>query len=276
MPDGLPAHMRRAVYAPGWFTPIMGGLIGLCWAALLLWEQSPYGRYLDHGSWTEIGLAASICHIVPAGGVLLPVLLYVGGWLLMLAAMMLPTTLPLLRRFHHMVSGRTDRAGLVGVLIAGYLLAWAGFGVAAHLLDLTLHAIAHQAAWVALHGWLFGVTILLIAGMFQFTSLKYRCLDRCRTPLGFIVRCWRGVRPRHEAFRLGLSHGLFCVGCCWAIMLLMFVIGTGNVGWMLILGSIMALEKNSPWGRKLSQPLGVVLVGIAAFIVVGNLASTYR
>ncbi len=198
-------------------------------------------------------------------------LLYAGGWLLMLIAMMLPTTLPLLHRFQRMVSGRADGTPLMGLLIAGYLLAWAGFGVAAHGLDLALHGIARQAAWLPSHGWLLGAAVLLIAGSFQFTDLKYRCLDRCRTPLGFIVQHWRGARPRREAFRLGVDHGLFCVGCCWAIMLLMFVVGTGSVGWMLALGAVMALEKNSPWGRKLSHPLGAALIGWAAFIVVGNL-----
>src|SRR5689334_18992083 len=102
-PDRLPARLWRAAHAPGWFMPIMGGLTGLSWLVLLLWEQSPYGRYLDHGNWTDIGLAGSICRIVPAGSVVLPMLFYVAGWLLMLAAMMLPTTLPLLARFHRVV-----------------------------------------------------------------------------------------------------------------------------------------------------------------------------
>jgi predicted metal-binding membrane protein len=272
MPDGLPARLWRAVHAPGWFMPIMGGLIGLSWVTLLLWEQSPYGRYLDHGRWTELGLAATICRIVPAGDVVLPLLLYVAGWLLMLAAMMLPTTLPLLQRFHHVVSARRNHAELVGLLIAGYMLAWVGFGIAAHLLDLILHMTARQVAWLTVHGWLPGAAVLLIAGGFQFTALKYRCLDRCRTPAGFIVRHWHGLRPRHDAFLLGLSHGMFCVGCCWAIMLLMFVVGLGNVGWMLVLGAVMALEKNAPWGRKLAQPLGAALIVAAALVVVGNLA----
>jgi predicted metal-binding membrane protein len=251
--------------------PIMGGLIGMAWVALLLWEQTPYGRYLDHGRWTDIGFAAAICRVLPAGQVLLPTLLYAGGWLLMLAAMMLPTTLPLLQRFHLMVGARSDRAGLLGLLIGGYMLAWAGFGVAAHVLDLVLHMIVRQATtWALSHGWLIGAAVLLIAGGFQFTRLKYRCLDRCRTPLGFIIAHWRGLRPRREAFLLGVDHGVFCVGCCWAIMLLMFVVGTGNVGWMLGLGAVMALEKNAAWGRRLSQPLGAALIGWAGLIVVAN------
>ncbi len=271
MAEGAPARIWRLPPAPGLFLPLIGGLIGLAWAALLLWEMSPYGRYLEHGRWTDVGLASTICVGLPGGQVLVPMLLYAGGWLLMITAMMLPTTLPLLQRFQLMVSARADGGGLVALLVAGYLLAWTGFGLAAHGLDLALHLAARRAPWLPSHAWLVGATVLLVAGAFQFTTLKYRCLDRCRTPVGFIVEHWRGARPRYEAFRLGLDHGVYCVGCCWAIMLLMFVVGTGSVGWMLLLGAVMALEKNAPWGRKLSPALGAGLVGWGALIVVVNL-----
>jgi predicted metal-binding membrane protein len=183
---------------------------------------------------------------------------------------MLPTTLPLLQQFRRLIAARTDRSVLVGLLVAGYLLAWAGFGVAAHLLDVALHLAVRQWSWFMAHGWLLGAGVLMLAGTFQFSRLKYHCLDRCRTPLGFIVQHWHGVRPWRDAFKLGLDHGLFCVGCCWAIMLLMFVVGTGNVGWMLMLGAVMALEKNAAWGRLLSKPLGLALIAWAVLIVGGN------
>jgi predicted metal-binding membrane protein len=79
---------------------------------------------------------------------------------------------------------------------------------------------------------------------------------------------WRGKRERVQAFRMGWRHGVFCVGCCWALMLLMFVVGTGNVGWMLLLGAVMAAEKNFPWGHRLRAPLGLVLVAGAVGIAV--------
>jgi predicted metal-binding membrane protein len=272
MTDGLAARFRRAVRAPDWFIPIMFGLIGTAWIALILWENSPYGRYLDHGRWTEIGLTAAICRTLPGGRILLPTALYVCGWLLMLAAMMLPTTLPLLHRFRLMTVARPDRIALVSLLISGYMLAWIGFGVAAHVCDTFVNVGVRQVTWLETHGWLIGAIVLMIAGAFQFTRLKYHCLDRCRTPLGFITSRWHGRRPRWEAFRLGLEHGLFCVGCCWAIMLLMFLVGTGNVGWMLVLGAVMALEKNAPWGRQLARPVGAILIAWAAYIAVGNVA----
>jgi predicted metal-binding membrane protein len=91
--------------------------------------------------------------------------------------------------------------------------------------------------------------------------------------LSFLTEYWRGNQERTQAFRLGMRHGLFCIGCCWSLMLLMFAVGVGNVGWMLILGAVMAIEKNLPWGRRISAPLGVGLVcwglvlGLAAILV---------
>ena len=262
----------RAIRAQGGFGPILGMLIGTAWAALWLWAQGPYGRYLDHGRWTEIGIAAEICRALPRGDVLFPGLLYIGGWLLMTAAMMLPTVLPLLPRFERLTAERADRRVLVGLLIGGYLLVWVAFGFAAHLLDTALHLIIRQSTWLEVNGWVLGANVLATAGAFQFTRFKYRCLDQCRTPFSFIAQYWRGRRPRRNAFVLGAHHGAFCVGCCWAIMLLMFVVGTGNVGYMLLLGAIMALEKNAPWGRQLSRPLGFALLSWAAIVTAVNAA----
>jgi predicted metal-binding membrane protein len=251
---------------------IMGALIGTAWLALLLWEQSPYGRYLDHGHWTAIGLAAGICGLLPHGEVALPALLYVGGWVLMVVAMMLPTTFPLLYRFDRLAAARGNRVELIVLLVAGYLLVWLGFGIAAHLLDAVINTMARQSEWLMLNAWALGAGLLTTAGLFQFSRLKYHCLDQCRTPLSFIIRHWHGLAPRRDAFWLGIHHGAFCVGCCWAIMLLMFVVGTGNVGWMLALGTVMAIEKNTVWGKRVSRPLGLALIAWAALIVIDHMA----
>jgi predicted metal-binding membrane protein len=253
------------------FPPLIVALIACAWASLFLWEASPYGRYLNHGDWTAVGLAGKLCAALPGGQMLLPALLYVGGWLLMSAAMMLPTALPLLAIFARLVARRTDGALLQSLVVAGYLLVWAGFGVAAHGLDAVLHLLAGANPWLRAHGGLVGAGVLALAGAFQFTALKYHCLDKCRTPFSFVHEHWRGLAPRREAFALGLHHGVFCVGCCWAIMLLMFVVGVGSVGWMLLLGAVMAMEKNLPWGRSLSAPLGVGLLLWSGAIVASDM-----
>ena len=256
-----------------WFAPVALLLTSTAWLALILWEESPYGRYLDHPRWTDTGLAAALCRALPAGDVMLPLLIYAGGWLLMTAAMMLPTALPLFRLFERMVQPRRDHAALIALLVAGYLAVWAGFGVAAHGLDAAVHAVVRQSEWLMLNGWAVGAAVLALAGLFQFSGLKYRCLDKCRAPFGFIAERWRGPNPWKSAWRLGVDHGLYCVGCCWALMLPMFIVGTGNVGWMLGLGAIMAVEKNMPWGRHLSRPLGGTLLAAAGFVVVVDLWS---
>ncbi|HYU20869.1 MAG TPA: DUF2182 domain-containing protein, partial [Chloroflexota bacterium] len=115
--------------------------------------------------------------------------------------------------------------------------------------------------------------LLLVAGLYQFTPFKMLCLDKCRSPYSFLVQHWRGRDAGRDALRLGIRHGLFCLGCCWTIMLLMFALGATNLGWMLILGSLMAAERTTRWGRRVIRPLGgafalwavLYLAGIAPF-----------
>jgi predicted metal-binding membrane protein len=244
------------------FVSFLAGLIALAWLTLWLWERSPYGRYLTHGELAHVGHAHGIETVV------VQAMLYVAGWTLMTAAMMLPTTLPLIEIFRRLTRSRTDRAQLVWLVIAGYLLVWLAFGIGAHVFDLGLHRAFENSAWLQANAWVFGAGPLLVAGAFQFSKLKYRCLDKCRAPLSFVMQHWRGGDTRAQALRLGAHHGLFCVGCCWALMLLMFAVGTGSIGWMLALGAVMAVEKNMPWGRKLSVPLGTTLLAWGALIVV--------
>jgi predicted metal-binding membrane protein len=239
------------------------GLIALlaaaAWAVLGLWSASPYARYLDHGGWGDSGLLAALCRGVP-GETAIPVLLYALAWLLMIAAMMLPTTLPLLSIFSRMTASRADAGALMACVVLGYTVAWLGFGLLAHGLDSALHLAAARVDWLVARGGLVGALVLVAAGAFQFSALKYRCLERCRTPFAFVNARWHGRRPFHEALRVGLDHGAFCVGCCWALMLVMFVVGMGNLGWMLIVAAAMAAEKNLSWGRRLRTPLGLGLI----------------
>jgi predicted metal-binding membrane protein len=242
----------------------MGLLIGLAWLLLWAWERSPYGRYLNHGQLSELGLTGT------AGSVMIPVTLYVAGWVLMTTAMMLPTTLPLLEIFRRLVARRPDRRQLLLWVITGYLGIWLVFGIAAHAADWLLHEAVERISWLETNGWIVGAGTLMLAGGFQFSRLKYRCLDKCRAPLSFVMEHWRGRHEQRNALWLGIHHGIFCVGCCWALMLLMFAVGVGNVGWMLALGAVMAVEKNLPWGRKLSAPVGIMLLACGAVIFLSN------
>jgi predicted metal-binding membrane protein len=248
------------------FLPLMAALTATAWLALWLWGQSPYGRYLDHGSWAEIGVAGSLCRALPGGRDALTGSFVVGGWVLMLSAMMLPTTLPLLDIFRRLTRQRTDRRWLTALVVIGYLAVWSAFGLAAHLADWGVVVAVRQSDWLVANVWAIGAAILAIAGVYQFTELKYRCLDKCRAPLGFVIAHWRGAGEKWEALRLGIRHGAFCVGCCWCLMLLMFVVGSANIGWMLALGAVMAAEKNLPVGRRLAAPIGAVLLLAAVWV----------
>jgi predicted metal-binding membrane protein len=189
----------------------------------------------------------------------------------MSAAMMLPTTFPLLDVFRRLTQGRADRGLLMALLIAGYIGVWGLFGLVAHVVDIGLYQIVRDSTWLTFNGWVFGAAVLALAGLFQFSSLKYHCLHQCRTPTSFVLGHWRGHDERRQSFLLGVHHGFYCVGCCWALMLLMFVVGTGNIGWMFVLGAVMAAEKNLTWGRYLSVPLGVALIAWSAWTVVEGL-----
>ena len=261
-----PGTRPRGVERPLVLMALLGALAALAWAALWGWSASPYGRYLAHGGWGEFGALAALCKAVPSGEFVVPALLHALAWVLMIAAMMLPTTYPVLVLFRRMVAGRPDAGTLTARVAGGYFAAWFAFGVAAHAVDALLQWGATKVPALATHAWALGAAVLAGAGLFQFSALKYRCLEQCHTPFAFVAARWHGAAPAREAWRIGVEHGLFCVGCCWALMLLMFVVGMGNLGLMLALAAVMAAEKNLPWGRRLRVPLGVALAGGAVVL----------
>jgi predicted metal-binding membrane protein len=180
------------------------------------------------------------------------------GWMLMTVAMMLPTSMPLLRLFHTVVGNRETRTWLMALCIAGYLSVWAIFGFIA------LAGVYEFSRFV--EGVNFQAALLVLSGLYQFTPLKYYCLQKCRSPFSFITSQWHGRNEARESFSLGLHHGLFCIGCCWSLMLLMFLAVNAHMIWMLLLGTVMALEKNAPWGKRISTPFGIVLIGMGVIL----------
>lgn len=226
-------------------------LAGAAWLALWFFGSSPGGFLVHHPALSHTG------GVAPG----LFAMLFVGGWTVMTVAMMLPTSLPLVAVFHTVARRRRDRAQLIALVIAGYLATWTVFGVVVYLGHLVLSWFAEAGPRPESYSWVVGGSIVLVAGAFQFTQLKYHCLDKCRSPLSFVMGHWRGRNNRWQALSLGIHHGLFCVGCCWALMLLMFVVSVGNLGWMLTLAAVMTIEKNVRWGRRISAPLGIALLG---------------
>jgi predicted metal-binding membrane protein len=177
----------------------------------------------------------------------------------MIAAMMLPSSLPLVRLFAAASAGQPrPRAAMTGFL-AGYALVWSAFGALAFTLDLGVHAGVDASAWLHHHEWLVGGSVLMLAGAFQFTRLKDACLDRCRHPGAFLLRFYE--RGAAGGFRFGARHGVFCVGCCWALMLVMFAAGVASLVWMAVLTAIMVHEKTRPLGARAVPVTGLALLG---------------
>jgi predicted metal-binding membrane protein len=242
------------------FVALFASLVASAWLALALWGLSPYAELLRHDALADAGPSEPQLVLLP-----------VAGWMLMTVAMMLPSSLPLIGTFHAMTRRREDGLRLLLLLVGGYLAVWALVGFAVHAADLTLHDLA-GGSWLERNPWLIGAGTLALAGAYQFSSLKYRCLEKCRSPLAFVSSRWRGGRDGSRAFGLGVSHGAYCVGCCWSLMLVMFAVGVGSLGWMLALGAVMAAEKTTGWGRRLTKPLGAALLTGAAVLVLANAA----
>jgi predicted metal-binding membrane protein len=250
-----PTHLRDARRDRTILGGALAGLAVVAWLSLLLWEGSPYRAFLGHqGGVGPLPLEATLFSL---------------GWVLMIVAMMLPSSIPLVLTFGALVRRRRTPARLVALLLLGYLVVWTGFGLAAWLLDRGIHAAVDALPWLAEHPQLILGSTLAIAGLWQFSPIRDRCLDECRSPLGFVANRWRGIAERREAFTMGIAHGAFCVGCCWSLMLVMFGVGVGSTVLMLVLGGLTAIEKNLPSGRRLTHPLGIALVLVAVYTVAG-------
>jgi predicted metal-binding membrane protein len=191
-------------------------------------------------------------------------------WAIMMVAMMVPTSSPMILLFatinrrHHKPEGEFVTTGL---FLLGYLTAWTTFSVLATLAQWGLLTAALVSPMMQSTSNSFGAGLLLIAGLFQFSRLKYSCLAHCRSPMGFFATEWRD--GLWGAYRMGLKHGAYCLGCCWALMLLLFVFGVMNLLWVAGLSILVLAEKIGPSGRLVSSVSGLSFIGWAAWIAFG-------
>jgi predicted metal-binding membrane protein len=189
------------------------------------------------------------------GGLTIGVMLtFLVGWQVMIAAMMLPTTIPMLQHFGRASLNQPSGRSALLVFVVAYALLWTVFGIGALFLDAGIHWLVQTTSWLAERPWMVSGVTLTLAGLFQFSSIKDRCLRECRHPVSFMVHHYR--RGYRAAFEIGLRHGLHCLGCCWALMLVMFGVGVGNLAWMAAIAGIMLLEKTSRMGRRLVPYVG--------------------
>jgi predicted metal-binding membrane protein len=186
-------------------------------------------------------------------------LLIVTMWVVMMVAMMLPAALPvvLLAATIDRRRGASGMPGRSALFTSGYLLAWTGFSIAATALQWALDTVGLLSESMAMANRLLAGAILLAAGIYQWTSLKEACLAHCRSPMGFLMQHWRASRL--GAVAIGLRHGLFCIGCCWVLMALLFVGGLMNLLWVGAITLLVLVEKTTPWGGRMARIGGAVL-----------------
>jgi predicted metal-binding membrane protein len=229
-------------------------VIAAAWALVLAAEVSGSAASFHHDTLLESGPPASVALAI-----------FLVGWQVMVAAMMLPSSLPLIVLFEHASRDTPEPRRALAALLGGYALAWAAFGTAAFAFDAALHAGVDGWGWLSERQWAIGPGVLALAGAFQFTSLKDRCLEQCRHPGAFLTRHYR--RGPGAALSLGLRHGAFCVGCCWALMLVAFALGMASLVWMAVITALMVHEKTRPAGRRAVPLTGAGLLGLAAILL---------
>ncbi len=183
-------------------------------------------------------------------------------WAVMMAAMMLPSALPVVLAFVRLSLARGE-GGRASAFVAAYLLTWAAFSAVTTALQWLLQSMRWVDPMIASRSSALDVALLLLAGAYQFSPLKRVCLARCRTPLGFLIGEWRPGMA--GAFAMGMRHGLFCLGCCWALMALLFVGGAMNIAWVAALALAVAIEKTAPGGERLAGWLGLMLISAGLF-----------
>lgn len=190
---------------------------------------------------------------------------FLAAWTLMMAAMMLPSLAPLTAVYLRSIRATRSapgRAARTAALVIGYLLAWAAFGaiafaVAALAAELAMRA-PEAAPWV-------GAGVVAAAGIYQLTPFKDFCLRHCRSPVAFLLHV-AGYKGPLRDIRVGLYHGLYCIGCCWGLMVVLTAVGVMNLAWMGIIAVAVLLEKTWRQGRTLSRFIGVALLIFACFV----------
>ena len=223
-------------------------LLALAAVAWLVVDRRMAG--MDAGPWTDLGTIG----------------FYVPSWVAMTAAMMFPALVPMVVIRSRIDRSMPDAAGgslRAALFVGGYLAAWTAYGLAAFAALALIRGVGGGALDWGAGGRAAAAATLIAAALYQATPAKWRCLARCRAPFTFLLGGWRpGGRG---AIRMGLGHGAWCVGCCWALMAALFALGVMSLGWMLVVAALIAVERLLPWGaRSVSMAIALVLLALGA------------
>ena len=226
---------------------ILGLLLMLAAAswALLVWQASA----------PDVDMAMAS----PTMGMRAP--LFLAVWVVMMVAMIFPAAAPMILTFHKVQASKRQRgeaAVATWVFVGAYVLVWTLSGIVAYADAVAAEDIGSRAMLSPSTAARLGGAVLIVAGLYQLTPLKDRCLSKCRTPITFIMTSWRdGVGG---ALRMGLLHGTYCLGCCWLLFVILFPLGIMNVAAMAVIALIVFAEKTLPWGRLVARGIAVALV----------------
>jgi len=241
------AHWYRRFHAIGF----LGCVVAVAWLVSAWVELSGNAVQLHHHTVYESGR--------PLWAAALVVL---AAWQLMTAAMMLPSSVGFLRLYATTAARAPDFPIALTLFLAAYFAVWSAFALAAFTGDMLLHRIVDASPWLTLHSSLIPAGTLALAAAYQFTPLKDACLKACRHPGIYLMRHYR--RGALNGLRIGLGHALYCLGCCWALMLVMFAAGVAHLAWMGLLAVLMFVEKATPAGDRIVMPAGAAFGVLAA------------
>nr|WP_259312730.1 DUF2182 domain-containing protein [Capillimicrobium parvum] len=216
-------------------------------AAVSWWATVDRMAGMDDGPWTQLGTFGW----------------FVGAWVVMMAAMMLPSVAPTVALYSRMTR---ERAALWPLLFTGgYLVVWGAVGAFAFAVALAGSRLAGDVlAWERAGRWVAGAT-LVGAAAYELTPLKDVCLGKCRSPLGFLLGSWRDGPA--GALQMGARHGAWCVGCCWALMAALFALGLMSIAWMAVVAGLIAAEKILPWRRVATYGTATILLALGVLLL---------
>ena len=225
------------------------GLVALLFALAVVawWSTVDRMRGMDQGPGTHLGTLGW----------------FVGVWVVMMAAMKLPSVSPTVALYSRMTRSRSPLAPLI--FTSGYFLTWTVAGLVAFAVSNAGGAVfGASLVWDRAGRWFAG-GVLVVAALYELTPLKDVCLGKCRSPLGFLLGTWRSGLS--GALQMGAKHGAWCVGCCWALMAALFALGVMSIAWMAFVAALIAAEKTLPWRRAATWGTAAMLLALGVLLV---------
>ena len=238
--------------APGWRLPVLPMAIAGAWLIAVVAQSTGNAALLHHHALIEGGSRPWIA--VP---------IFLVTWQVMIVAMMLPASLPSISVFSAGAARLARPRRALAAFLGTCALMWTAFGLLAFAGDVVLHRVVDATPWLAARPWLIEASVVALAGAYQLVPLKRRSLAVCRHLAGLLPII---APPRPGSFKLGVDHGLACLGSSWALMLLMFAEGFANLWWMVALTTLMVYEATGRYGQRAAPAVGVLLLVFAAGI----------